>query len=109
NYNDKIFKPVSQTPNGEASEETIFHYQQQSFLVSATYGGGPVLFGPLIGLVKDQGVMEISYHHVNHEGKVRTGECISRPEILPNGKIRLHEKWKWTNGGGEGESILEEV
>jgi hypothetical protein len=109
-YNDRTFRSISNTANGEANEETLFHYQQQSFLVSATYSGGPVLFGHLLGLVNADGIMEISYHHVNEEGEVRTGICISKPEVLSNGRIRLHERWKWTNGdGSEGESILEEL
>jgi hypothetical protein len=110
NYNDKVFRSISNTANGDANDETLFHYQQQSFLVSATYSGGTVLFGHLIGLVDANGVMEISYHHVNDAGDIKTGICYSTPEVLPNGKIRVYEKWRWTNGeGGEGESIIEEV
>jgi hypothetical protein len=36
--------------------------------------------------------------------------CTSTPEILPDGRIRLHEKWQWTvDESSEGESIVEEV
>lgn len=32
------------------------------------------------------------------------------PEILPDGRIRLHERWQWTNGdGSSGTSIVEEL
>ena len=110
NYNDRVFRSVSNSENGDVNDETIFNYQQNSFLVSATYSGGAILFGHLLGLVNNEGVMEISYHHVNEEGDIRTGVCLSTPEILPNGKIRLHERWKWTNGDlSEGESTLEEI
>jgi hypothetical protein len=35
---------------------------------------------------------------------------ISRPEILANGKIRLHESWEWTSGDkSTGKSIIEEL
>jgi len=38
-----------------------------------------------------------------------TGVCTSKPEFLANGKIRLHESWKWTSGDkSEGKSINEE-
>jgi hypothetical protein len=38
-----------------------------------------------------------------------TGICISKPEILENGKIRLHEFWEWTSGDkSKGTSIIEE-
>lgn len=110
NYNDRIFRTVSNTSNGEVNEETIFNYQQQGFLVSATYSGGPIVFGHLIGLVDDKGVMDIRYHHVNESGELCTGICRTVPDILADGRIRLLEKWKWTSGDeSEGESVVEEM
>lgn len=110
NYNDKIFRSVANTSNGEVNSETVFHYQQHGFLVSATYTGGNILFGHLIGLVDADGNMDLRYHHVNDRGDLMTGICVSNPEILPNGKIRLHENWRWTSGDeSEGQSIVEEV
>jgi hypothetical protein len=51
----------------------------------------------------------MSYHQVNYNGELMTGICQSTPEILPNGKIRLHEKWEWTSGDkSKGTSIIEE-
>ena len=39
-----------------------------------------------------------------------TGECHSVPEILPDGRYRLREKWRWTCGdGSSGESVIEEL
>ena len=110
NYNDRTFRPVQTTANGEVNTETIFHYQQHGFLVSATYTGGDVLFGHLIGLADAEGEMELRYHHVNNKGELMTGICFTTPEILPDGRIRLHEKWQWTSGdGSQGASMVEEV
>ncbi|VAW17344.1 hypothetical protein MNBD_BACTEROID03-2832 [hydrothermal vent metagenome] len=42
--------------------------------------------------------------------KKMTGICHSKPELLPNEKIRLYEDWKWTFGDKSyGKSILEEI
>jgi hypothetical protein len=50
------------------------------------------------------------YHQVNDKDELMTGICISRPEILADGKIRLHESWEWTSGDkSTGKSIIEEV
>ena len=39
-----------------------------------------------------------------------TGTCKSKPEILENGKIRLHESWEWASGDkSKGQSIIEEI
>jgi hypothetical protein len=49
------------------------------------------------------------YHQVNNAGEIMTGICKSIPEILENGKIRLHESWEWTSGDkSKGQSIIEE-
>ncbi len=110
NYHNKKFRAIQNTANGETSNETIFLYQQQGAILTAAYSGGKIVKGHLMGLVDEDGNIEMSYHQVNHAGELMTGVCRSRPEVLPNGKIRLHEKWAWTSGDcSEGESIVEEI
>lgn len=109
NYNNKVFKPISNTENGETSNETIFHYKQVGNVVTATYSGGKISQGHLIGLVDSFGNIEMHYHQVNEKNELMTGICKSTPEILANGKIRLHEAWEWTSGDkSTGTSIIEE-
>jgi hypothetical protein len=36
NYNDRLFKAVSNSENGEVDESTIFHYRQTGDLVWGT-------------------------------------------------------------------------
>jgi hypothetical protein len=110
NYDGKRFRPVSSSENGEVDETTIFEYQQEDDLLTSTYSGGKVKKGHLIGKVSSEGVITMSYHQVNLDGDMTTGVCQSTPEILPSGKIRLHEEWQWTSGEKtKGHSILEEV
>ncbi|MCF8323378.1 MAG: n-acetylglutamate synthase [Leadbetterella sp.] len=110
NYNKKLFRAISNTQNGDTSSETIFEYIHHGNVLSSNYSGGKILVGHLIGIVNEQGLINMRYHHINSEGELMTGICISNPEMLPNGKVRLHEKWRWTTGDcSEGESILEEI
>jgi len=109
NYNNKSFRPISNSENGETSNETIFHYKQTGNILSSEYSGGKIKYGHLIGLVDANGTIEMRYHQVNNKDELMTGICVSKPEILANGKIRLHESWKWTSGDqSKGESIIEE-
>ena len=109
NYNDKKFRPISNSENGETSNETLFHYKQVENILTAEYSGGKIKYGHLIGLVDGAGNIEMRYHQVNEKGELMTGTCQSTPEILPNGKIRLHERWEWTSGDkSKGTSIIEE-
>ncbi|WP_199750602.1 hypothetical protein [Gynurincola endophyticus] len=110
NYNNKTFKPVTNTANGETSGETTFHYKQTGNLLTAEYYGGKIVYGHLIGLVDDEGKIDMRYHQINDKEEIMTGICRSVPEILPDGKIRLHENWVWTSGDfSEGQSIIEEI
>ncbi|MEI6411831.1 MAG: n-acetylglutamate synthase [Bacteroidota bacterium] len=110
NYHNKQFRPISNTENGETSAETLFLYQQIGNILTCTYSGGKIIAGHLIGLVDEAGNIDMRYHQVNESGALMTGFCHSKPEILPDGRIRLHENWQWTSGdGSSGSSILEEV
>lgn len=109
NYNNKRFKPISNSKNGETTPETIFEYKQDGNILTSKYSGGQIVSGHLIGLVDGNGNIEMRYHQVNTNGELMTGICISKPEIIVNGKIRLHEEWKWTSGDkSSGKSTLEE-
>ena len=109
NYNNKLFKVISNSENGETSNETLFHYKQTENILTCKYSGGKIKHGHLIGLVDNDGNIEMRYHQINTSGELMTGICSSQPEIIENGKIRLHETWHWTSGDkSEGKSILEE-
>lgn len=110
NYHNKVFFPVSNSDNGEVDSDTRFHYLQQGNVLTCTYTSGRIVQGHLIALVDAQGHIDMRYHQVNDQGELMTGICHSTPELLPNGKIRLYERWQWTSGNGsKGESILEEI
>lgn len=110
NYNNKRFRPISNSENGETSEETIFHYVQNGNVLSSTYAGGKIKTGHLLGIVDEHGKIDMRYHQINTDGVLMTGTCSSVPELMENGKIRLHESWKWTSGDfSEGKSIIEEI
>ncbi|MCX6217563.1 n-acetylglutamate synthase [Spirosoma sp.] len=109
-YKNKTFRSVTNTDNGEVSSETLFHYQQQDKLVWAEYAGGSIVKGFLIAVVLPDNSLDMRYEHINTQGELMTGRCLSTPEILPDGRIRLHEQWQWTSGDqSSGESVIEEV
>ena len=109
NYHDKLCRPISNTANGETSEQTVFHYKQTGNILTAEYAGGQIQKGHLIGLVDELGNIDMRYHQVNEKFVLMPGTCQSTPEILPNGKILLHERWEWTSGNkSKGSSIIEE-
>ena len=123
NYHEKFFRSVENSPNGEVSGETIFHYREGAgpgagtqaaaasspTVVWATYRGGSVVWGTLTGTKSPEGNLSFCYQHVNTDGALRTGCCDSRPTILDSGLIELSETWRWTNGDeSSGTSVVRE-
>ena len=110
NYNNKKFKVFENSENWETTTETIFEYKQNGNILTSEYSGGQIIRGHLIGLVDDNGKIEMSYHQVNTKGELMTGICFSEPELTDNGKIKLYEKWEWTSGDkSSGKSVLIEI
>lgn len=109
-YDGRRFRSLRNSGTGEVDEQTRFEYHQRGGVVWATYEGGAVRFGTLVATVDAAGVLDMRYHHVNAAGELMTGRCRSTPEVLPDGRLRLHESWQWTSGdGSQGESVIEEV
>lgn len=110
NYNNKKFRALHNSDNGEVDAELVFHYQQQGNMLSCTYSGANIIQGHLLGIVADDGIIDMRYHQVNSRGQLMTGTCTSTPEIMENGKIKLHENWQWTSGDmSKGNSVLIEI
>jgi hypothetical protein len=72
NYNNKKFRPVSNTENGETSEETLFHYIQNGNVLTCSYAGGKIISGQLIGLVDEHGNIDMRCHQINDQGQIMT-------------------------------------
>jgi heme-degrading monooxygenase HmoA len=106
----RTFATACNTDNGDADGATRFEYRQQGGRIWAIYRGGKVRFGSLVAAARPGGRLDMRYHHVGADDCIRTGLCVSTPELLPDGRVRLVEEWQWTNGDhSRGRSILEEV
>lgn len=110
NYNNKQFRAAMNSDNGEVDADLVFHYRQNGNILSCAYAGGRIVQGQLLGIVQEDGSIDMRYHQVNTAGQIMTGTCHSTPEIMPDGKIKLHESWQWTSGDlSAGNSVLVEL
>lgn len=109
-YNGRTFIAERNSAGGEVGEGTIFRYHQEGTLVWGTYAGGAVRHGMLIALADADGRLDMRYQHVNDRGELMTGVCRTVPELASDGRLRLHETWRRTCGGGaSGASVLVEI
>jgi hypothetical protein len=78
--------------------------------VWAEYSGGDIVRGHLLAVCDDDGRLKMEYLHINASGHLMAGHCSTTPEVMQDGRLRLHEKWEWTTGyRSSGTSILEEI
>lgn len=110
NYDGKVFKPLMNSDNGQVGDDTVFRYSQSGNIVEGTYAGGDILKGTLIAVVDEDGSLDMRYQHVDVNGNLRTGKCLSIPEVMKDGRIRLREQWEWTcDDFSAGQSVIEEI
>jgi hypothetical protein len=63
----------------------------------------------MVGRVFADGSIEFLYQHRSDDGSLQSGHCRSKPERLPDGRLRLYETWQWSTGDrSSGTSIVEE-
>jgi hypothetical protein len=109
-YDGRIFRSVANSSGGDVDRETTFHYHQTGQVVWATYAGGAIAFGTLLAHADEAGNLDMRYQHLSVDGEFKSGRCRSRPEMLADGRVRLHEQWQWTDGAdGTGSSVIEEA
>jgi hypothetical protein len=110
NLDGRIFRSVTNTPNGEAGPGTLFYYRQRGDVVSAEYSSETIVSGHLLARVLENGELEMRYHHLNNKGEFMVGKCVSTPEVLPDGRLKFKESWQWLSGDrSAGYSEIEEL
>jgi hypothetical protein len=88
----------------------VARYRQSGDLLWAEFDGGEVRRGSLTGLRHPDDSIEFTYTMVLTDGAVLAGHCHSTPEVLPDGRIRLHERWeRYGRHSATGTSQLEEI
>ena len=103
------FADVSPARSGDVGEGTLFAYHEEADgTVWARYSGGSVRLGFLVG-TRSGDRLDFRYTHVTVSGATATGHCESTIEVLPGGRLRLHETWEWESRDGRGTSVLEET
>ncbi len=115
NYNNRTFKGVVNYDSGDLTGDTRFHYYQDADGVWGTFEGVNIISGALRAKVNENGQLDMEWWYTSKNGQEIKGTCISRPEILPDGRYRLHESWTITETstgegvGVSGTSVIEEL
>jgi hypothetical protein len=102
------FRSVGGVPDGDVGPDTIFSYRQEGEVVHASYRGGTVRLGFLVG-TRSGDELSFRYSQLRSDGTTATGRCRSRISVLADGRLRLDEAWAWESHAGSGTSAVEEI
>jgi len=106
-YDGRLFRSVApETSYG--SDGPTGHYHQLRDLVWAEFAGGKVRIGRLVGQCSPDGTLSAGYVQVLTDGRTISGDVISSPTVLADGRIRLRERWHRSDGTS-GVSWIEEL
>jgi hypothetical protein len=107
-YDGRRFRPVDAQFGGTAAEKPVGHYHQGGDLVWAEFSGPTVRAGRLVGSCRPDGVIDAAYCMLTADGETVAGACVSTPTVLPDGRVRLTERWRRLDGSS-GVSHIEEI
>lgn len=102
------FAPLAHTQGGEVGPETVFDYHESDGEIWASYVGGTVVRGFLVG-TRSGDTLNFRYAQLNRDGETSTGRCESQITVTDSGKLRLSETWAWESKLGQGTSAVEEI
>ncbi len=103
-----VMAPVEDQAPGQVGTRTRFTYQEKDGVIRASYAGGDVVRGELVG-TREGDVLDFRYVQLKTDGGTASGHCVSEIVELPDGRIRLLETWEWESRPGKGTSVVEQV
>jgi hypothetical protein len=102
------FRAVEDVEGGDVGPATVFDYSEADGVIQASYSGGNVIRGFLVG-TRDGDELDFRYAQLRADGTTAGGHCHSVIGREPDGRLRLDETWQWESEPGHGTSAVEEI
>ena len=99
---------ISTADTGAVNAKTLFTFTQEGEVVSASYSGGEVRLGYLVGVISPEG-LRFRYAQLNIEGRLDGGYSTCEISKTHDGRIHLIEHFKWDSRPGSGTNVFEEL
>lgn len=109
-YGGRLFRPSGEDGPPFICPEIIYDFKQKGAVLTIRYSGGKVTIGQALGFLDKKGIMITRFQHLTHDDDFISGTSLIKPEILSNGKIKLHDNWSLFDPmNSRGTSHLDEV
>ena len=100
------FRAIANSKNGTMTTETRMTFHLDDGLVTASYGGGSIAVGQVVGRHTGERTVQLLYQCLTVAGELRAGEASAR-----FADDRMFLEWQWLTGDrsrGESEWVREE-
>jgi hypothetical protein len=100
---------VRDNPHGVSGRDTVFHYRVAGAIITASYQGGRIAHGHVIGRATGPESIETLYHCQTTDGSLMAGWSRGRVGVDSTGRTTLDFEWGWLSGaeGGGHSSYIE--
>lgn len=105
-FDGRTMNAVKTASNGVVNHDTIFSFSETDGVITASYIGGQVKHGYLIGKISNS-KFEFQYTQIHTDNQLDGGHSICEIEMLADGRVQLIEHFKWSSG--EGTNVIEEL
>ena len=93
---------------GVVNSDTYFDFKQEGYIVTASYKGGGINTGYLIGKLNNN-KLEFRYAQLQTDGKLDGGHSSCEVNVLEDGRMQIVEHFQWESREGTGTNIFEEI
>lgn len=99
---------VQTAANGVINADTVFEFCQSAERVWATYAGGPIDRGYLVGIVR--GIeFEFRYCQLEKDGTLAGGHSNCELQMSHDSRVQIVEHFEWESRSGKGTNIIQEL
>lgn len=102
-----VFEVVNTSAASLVSPDTWFEFHEREGVVEASYSGGPIAIGRIIGR-REHDHINTAYAQIGVDGRVRTGTATMHVQQSPDGHLLLTEEYNWSDGT-RGRNLLRSV
>jgi hypothetical protein len=108
NLDGRQMNAVQTAANGVINRDTVFHFTQERDAVWASYTGGRIVRGFLVGVARDA---KLTFHYCQLEtgGTLNNGHSDCELHRTADGLIEIVEHFQWASRAGTGMNIIREI
>jgi hypothetical protein len=104
----RVFRVTATASNSAISPETRFEFRERDGHIEASYRGGQIVAGRLLGRRNHGDTAVVAYLQLHSDGQLKTGTSTLPDQRAGGSRLRVIEEYRWADGG-RGTNVLESV